>query len=274
MRKPIEKVDKSLIRRKEIEASTFFVTARYISAQIFEEIKSVFTYLSFFMLDKNSRMILLQIRKKGFVILKNYEFKEDIETIDRNCDYAKYKVDDLLSLPGSLRFKRLEKSNLFFETFRKNPYFKKLNFFYTFRLQNAVTMLSETREKDLEGRDIGVDDFFADYPHFDLYKRQLKVAIALTNVSKTNGPTEFIPHSSGYKLEVFRSYLSSWLALKKIVIGGKPFLPKDYYSKLKKKYGTELITMKKGDVLIFDSRTFHRATHLSSGFRKILWLYF
>jgi hypothetical protein len=274
MSKPIEKVDKSLIRSKEIEAATFFVILRYIISQLIEEIKSGLTYLSFFMLDSKSRKILCQVRRKGFLIIKNYEFLEDIDTINRNCDEAKEGVTDVLNLPGSIRFKRLEKFSSFFETFRKEAYFKKLNFFYTFRLSNAVTMLSETRAEDLKGRSISSDDFFADYPHFDLFKRQFKVAVALTNIKDINGPTEFIPYSSGYKTEVFRSYLSSWLSLKKIVIGGKPFLPENYYSKLKKKYGSELITMEKGDILIFDSRNFHRATHLSKGFRKILWLYY
>jgi len=270
----MEHTDRKTLRALEDSKRTIINLSRYCLSQGIEEFKALISYFFFYLLKKREKSLLLEIRRRGFVVIKGYDFGISIDELEINCDNAKAFSIDVLELPGSFRFKRLEKYNEVIKKITANSYLKKLNFFYTFRYQNSTAMLGETSLEDKKNRDIKRDDYFAGYPHFDLYIRQLKVAVALTEVSLENGPTEFIPYSSGYKFEIFSSYFSSWLALKKIVVGGKPFLPLGFYDSLKSRYKPELITKDRGDILIFDSRNFHKATPLIADKRKILWLYY
>ena len=54
----------------------------------------------------------------------------------------------------------------------------------------------------------------------------------------------------------------------------KPFLSNSFWDKSSKKFVSKKLTLKKGDLLIFDTRNLHKASKINNGERKILWFYF
>ena len=189
----------------------------------------------------------------------------------KECEASKKNCDDIIKLNGSIRFKRLEKFNHYIKTLTLNNDWIDLNYLYTNKKNAPVTMLSETKKI----QDLDIDtEIFADYPHFDIYRHQIKFALALTDIEIDNGPTEIFPKTSSYQFGAIISYFSSWLALNKIMKDTKPFLSNSFWKNFDKKFVSKKLTLKKGDLLIFDTRNIHRATKINNGERKILWFYF
>jgi hypothetical protein len=274
---PFEKsIDKVAQKKQEKTYLKSFYLLRYLVSQLFEESKHLFAKMLFNIYGKETKNILKTISKEGFVIKRNYLTKYQVDSLITELDKHENYIDDTLEIPGSIRLKRYEKHSHLISLMCNNFDWMKLNLLYNFRLNKSVSMRSITSEKSLKnGELIHEDDreAIADYPHFDLYKRQLKFAIALSDITEENGPTEFIKYSSNYHFEAFSSYFSSWLALKKITLKTKPFLNEGFYERKAKSKSSKII-LSKGDLFIFDSRNLHKATHLKKGMRDVLWFYY
>tara|TARA_B100000989_G_C19481900_1_gene445555 strand:- start:360 stop:725 length:366 start_codon:yes stop_codon:yes gene_type:complete len=121
-------------------------------------------------LSKTNKKILKTVSTDGYIIIKNFYSKNEIEVLKNELD----RVEDKIEIPGSVRLKRYEKFSSIVSAMCKNIDWVKLNFFYTFRLSNGVSMRSITSDKCLKsGKILNVSEreSIADYPHFDLYKR-------------------------------------------------------------------------------------------------------
>ena len=268
----LAKINFEHIRKREYfyVFSPYFIL--YLFDQIFNELKFYSIYIRIFFIEKKLRKYALNIKKNGYLILKSGYLYPNIELseIISECEKAKEKVENKLIMKGSIRYKRLENYSNLIKKLTTNKRWINLNYLYTSEKTVPVTMLSETTKIEREEN----TEIFADYPHFDIYKHQLKFVIALKDVDENNGPTEILPKTSSYKFSAFISYFSSWLALKKIIKDSKPFLSERFIKNIYKKNKSLNITLKKGDLLIFDTRNFHRATEITSGKRELLWFYF
>ena len=258
-------------KEKRLVFSIYFI--RYVFDQIINEINIRLIFFRMFFFEKEIKQCAIEIKRNGYIVLSSGYFYKNInlESTIQACNKIKNKCSDVLKLHGSIRYKRLEKYSSYIKSLTLNQRWIDLNYLYTFKKSIPVTMLSETKKINDELKDT---EIFAEYPHFDIYKHQLKMALALTDIEIDNGPTEILPRTSSYQFGALVSYFSSWLDLNKVTNDTKPFLSDKFIKKLYKNNITKKLTLRKGDLLIFDTRNFHKATKIFSGKREILWFYF
>ena len=258
-------------KEKRLVFSTYFI--RYVFDQIINEINIRLMFFRMFFFKKEIKQCAIEIKRNGYIILRSGYFNKNInlDSTIQECKKIKNKCSDVLKLKGSIRYKRLEKYSSYIKSLTLNQRWIDLNYLYTFKKSIPVTMLSETRKINDESK---VNEIFAEYPHFDIFKHQLKIALALTDIEIDNGPTEILPRTSSYQFGAFISYFSSWLALNRVTNDTKPFLSDKFIKKLYKNNKPKKLTLKKGELLIFDTRNFHKATKIFNGKREILWFYF
>ena len=169
-------------------------------------------------------------------------------------------------LSGSVRFRRPEKYSILFKALLRDFRWILVNLIYTGKFQGPVLMLSFTERMNDEAIEI-----FADHPHFDSYRHQLKVVLALSDVADHSGPTEFAAKSPKFHFRYWREYFSSWLSEHGYIEDKTKTISIDYFLK----FGTaKKAVISAGDIFLFDSRHLHRASELTQGNREILWFYF
>ena len=244
----------------------------YCFSQIFEELRLFILSITWILLPREKRNLLRCVKEKGYVVLNDALTKGEIELIRSDINknirplLSQKDVPGMSRRKGSVRLRRPEQISAPFLMLSRDFKWILLNFFYTGKFSGPVLMLSFTEKLDGEGIQI-----FADHPHFDSYRHQLKVVIALTDVNEANGPTEFAAISPNYHYPYWKEYYSSWLTEKKMRRDKTKTISDGYFNK----FGpTEKLTMSAGDIAIFDSRHLHRASCLSEGSRELLWFYF
>ena len=258
-------------KEKKLIFSIYFI--RYLLDQIINEVNNFLLFIRVYFFKNELKKYALKIKKYGYLVINSGYLYNDIniDTIIQECEGIKDKCSDVIKLEGSIRYKRLEKYSSYIQSLTVNKRWIDLNYLYTFKKNVPVTMLSETYKIPDDTKE---QEIFAEYPHFDIYKYQLKFALALTNIEIDNGPIEILPRTSSYQFGAFISYFSSWLAINKVMTDTKNFLSDKFIKKFYIISSPKKLTLKKGDLLIFDTRNFHKATKIISGERKILWFYF
>lgn len=169
----------------------------------------------------------------------------------------------MLAINGAFRIKGLEQLSELKKLLHVDKFERICSQSINLQKSDVTIMYSETAA-------IGQDAVFALHPHFDTYKHQLKVAIPLTDITPTNGPTEILVNSSKIHLRLLKYYFFSFLSLKKVIKNYKPMWDESYYTSFSKKV---LLTGKIGDCLLFDSRSLHKATLPVRDQRRLLWIY-
>ena len=215
--------------------------------------------------------LLREVKSKGYSILPSYYSESDIDTIK---DEIKKTLNErevnkiyVQEMPGSFRMKRMEKHSLSIKAMTQNFFWVLINFLYSLKLTVPVTMYSETKvtEKGMS--------LFAQQPHFDLFIHQLKIIIALDDVTESNGPTRILPYSLKFNFSLLKTYFKSFMTLKDD-LNDRVFISNLKYENLLKNKKEVKVLLKKGDVVFFDSRVVHRASPVLEGERKLLWFYF
>jgi hypothetical protein len=252
---------------------------KYLFAQVLEEIRFLLLKPLIFICPGRERRLLRELRKNGFVVIKNFYKPSEIASINRDIEKT---IRPLLStsyagvnaIPGSTRFRRPEKVSAFMKSLSRDIYWIALHALYNGYLSTPALMLSFTEKySPNESSQLSENEikFFASHPHFDSFKHEVKVVIALTNVDENSGPTEIAVGSSRYHFKYWQEYFSSWLAHRGMLESKTATISEDFYSQFKRH---EKILLSPGDAAIFDSRNIHRATPLTEGKRDLLWFYF
>jgi len=267
------------ITQRHGKFTAFALFAKYLCAQLFEELRYLLLKPLIYACPSKHRSLLLQLRKYGYVVVKGYYSEAEIAAINIEIDRS---IRPLLSeshpglskLPGSTRFRRPEKKSFLFKTLTREIYWIAIHALYIGALRAPVLMLSFTEHlESKDSSDILKSDqeFFADHPHFDSYKHELKVVVALSDVTEESGPTEIAISSSQYHLKYWREYFSSWLSHRGLMEDKTKTISKEFYQGI---FHLDKILLSAGDVALFDSRNIHRATRLIHGKRDLLWYYF
>jgi len=125
---------------------------------------------------------------------------------------------------------------------------------------------------------------FAEHWHCDQWFHQLKAVCVISGVAEENGATVVVRGSSKIDWHQFPAYYRQYLARSlgrdyKKLLNDAAFKKKDFYNlasigEREEKDGLVFASGSRGDLLLFDSRTFHRAGALKKGIREILWYYF
>lgn len=253
---------------------TWIFTPFFLIDLIFEELSIFLPLLSykFFGEIKASKNSYKEIRKSGFLVINKYLNHKKLKIIKDKINLLKTNLfkENLINkkeINGSVRYKFLIPPT---KEISKTINFRNLNSIYKkykFKKPSITWMESFTESIEID------QPIFASHPHIDSYRHQLKFVIALEDVDIENGPTEYLKSSQKLNFKLLVSYFLTWIYEKKIIRGKKQFLPSNVIKEYKKE-NKNLITLKKGDLFIFDSRGLHRGTEIFSGSRNLLWFYF
>ena len=221
---------------------------------------------------KSNIIELTTLRKNGYSIVNQFLNHDQVDKLnellfkERKLFYSRSSIQKK-ELEGSIRYRYLEApSNAAKDIVKYNELLK---IYSNYSLKRPKVSWMESFTKALNEDQL----IFAGHPHIDSYRHQLKFVIAMENVTIQNGPTEYLGGTQQFNIDILLSYFLTWIYEKRIVRGKKQFLPKKiikYYNSKQK----ELITMKKGDLSIFDSRGIHRGSEIKKGERHLLWFYF
>ena len=238
----------------EIGSRIFTLFPKYIIRQFFEELRY---YMFQFKHKKN--ITIKELLRDGFVKIENYLGIDEVNSLKAYIE-DNYKSE----LSNRRFFNKIRDINCsVISRLKLDPFLHECN--------KAVTN-SEVKPSALYTRTIKSDDDVnipASHVHFDSFKHELKVLIPLTNISKMNGPTEFLKGSQHYRFRYTKQYFVSWLKTRGYITENK--MNDISPSELKESI---FFTCNIGDIIIFDSRALHRATNIYLGERSIIWLYY
>ena len=133
---------------EEKQSTQVLWLCKYVCAQLFEEIRFCLLKPFLYFVPQKHRSLLLELRKRGYVIIKNYYDPSAIDSINREVDNVirPLLMNDypgLSVIPGSTRFKRPENISLLFRSLAREPYWIAINAIYTGSLRFPGLMLAE-----------------------------------------------------------------------------------------------------------------------------------
>ena len=239
----------------------------YLIHQILIELKFFLTrYILVYFLPQKIRNIILSLRVNGYCLMKEFY---SIETINCLENYLK-KIErlnlDLYEVKGTKKYRNLD-GNEFLRLFADKFQLIIINFCFSLKFNQASLKFLIT--KKIPGKN---QQILASHVHFDSFKNELKVMVPLSDVTDENAPTLILPKSGNYHFKFLKQYFVSWLQVHKFINENKEnTIPYDFLIKNKL---TKRMLLRKGDIIIFDSRFLHSASSIKKGYRSILWLYF
>ena len=192
----------------------------------------------------------------------------------------------MISGPGQVRIRHVDKYLSLLKRFSSDIYLIIFNFIFSGKLQLPSLMYTLNHDgtykhPTLTGKSTNP---YGGTWHLDQWHHQLKCLFLMTDVNETNGGTEIMEKSSAFNLSSYPAYKKQYLAsrlgskykmyLKSIGIGKNDFYNHDYISALSERKNKIFITGKKGDLILFDTRSYHKAPKIRAGVREILWYYF
>ena len=253
---------------KELNFKIIYLLPLYFTIQIINELRYSLFYIITFFLRGEIRKISLSLYHEGYYLYKNFYDKNKIRDLKNNLsDESSDLIKDLSYENKSFKkFSLNEKKQSIIYLFESNL-FKIINFIITSKYTKIPSVKYSINKKidSEEQHDV------ASHAHFDSYLHETKVLIALDDINENNGPTLFLPRSGNFKLKYFKQYFVSWLKVNNLINQNKTNLIG--LSELNKKSVIKFC-LKQGDAIIFDSRFLHRASHITEGERKVLWLYY
>jgi len=252
-------------------------------------------------LGKRKRLgtVLGQLYKEGIAVIPNYYSDEELVLIDQYCSKALKESEDkpadeilIARRGGSVRLKQLQKKYPLLRRFSEDIFIVFINIVFSLRIRfpNLIYSVTDTKAYQSVTEQEAKYLFGINY-HFDNYFHQLKAIVVLEDVRPENGPTSFIPNSSGIHWNQFNYFLFKYKGnkvkvkscntyktiqegLEKRVYDDSEFLENDFCESLIAKKTPQLITANRGSLVLFDTRNIHRATPPESGCRRLLWMYF
>jgi ectoine hydroxylase-related dioxygenase (phytanoyl-CoA dioxygenase family) len=148
-------------------------------------------------------------------------------------------------------------------------------------LQYQMTDSEEIKEAISQQKEVTL--FGGNY-HIDQIRHQLKVIVPLSVITTENGPTCFMLGSNRIVPSQYDYYLRKFQAKyykdqKDPTADVQPDiydndLAPESIPKLEATNEIVLVTGGPGDLVLFDTRTFHKASAIKEGTREVLWMYF
>lgn len=225
------------------------------------------------------RNTLKNLKENGYVIFKKYYSEEEVKQISDECNFQLNNiqiVDNIERIPGSIKLKNLGKNNFFFKKIQQNFFLKIIAIIYSFKLKlirnGALMIYSLTHDgsfknKNVEGSFKG--KMIAGDPHLDSPIHEIKAFVALNDIMISNGPFASIKKSNKFDINLMNNYLGMHKG-----IPNSEIINSNYVAKKSKISGIFKATVKKGDLVIIDTRSIHYASSLISGKREMLWFYY
>ena len=131
----------------------------------------------------------------------------------------------------------------------------------------SLTHDGSFKNKNVEGSFKG--KMIAGDPHLDSPIHEIKAFVALNDIMISNGPFASVKKSNKFDLNLMNNYLGMHKG-----IPNSEIINSNYVDKKSKISGIFKATVKKGDLVIIDTRSIHYASSLISGKREMLWFYY
>jgi len=225
-------------------------------------------------LDHN---ILKQLNTKGYAVVSNFFKTENLDDLVSRLDkfYLRPNKNDKNYRVGGARWQNIEKNfpevkKIFFDNKLIknicNSYFKNgVNNFKKIVYQHSYY---EKDLKNINKKQLGLGREW----HCDTWKNEIKLMLFCSNINEENGPLRVIPEShkiflNPVKLDYAKKILST--------IYPSKFDSDNLFFELNDfDYKSKVITGLKGDLAIFNTRCLHKASFITKGNRKVIWVYF
>ncbi len=230
---------------------------------------------------KKLKLIFLSFKEKGYCKVEKFYTNNEIQYLQNlllkdtsNYKEIENKNIDLEVKEGMMKIKHIENIKPEIKRFLNSLEFILISTFFYFKFKRCISILSLSQSGDnqiqgLKGKCI---EPIANIPHVDSFKPFLKGIIFLEDVNIENGPTAIYPKS------VTSKFIKEYTSLHKNK--DTQWSKENIYAFLSQnqkeiiKNDSKVLTGKKGDLALFDSRDIHWATDLKLGSRKVLHLYF
>lgn len=239
---------------------------------------------------------LKKLRTTGVAVIPRYYSEEELLVIDQCCSRALADAKDkppdpslIVRMPGSIRIKHLGLTDRLLRRFGLDIYILFINFVFQLRLIAPTLIYGVTHDGSFTSDAVPgkAEAVFGGNWHCDQWFHQLKAIIPLDDINLENGPLNYIPGSSGIYWEQFSYYLEKYMynkgnpetrAMLQKRHEAMPYdispLDSSFAERMVVKNGSYLATAKRGDLILFDTRNIHSALVPTSGYRRLLWMYF
>lgn len=243
-------------------------------------------------LPKRFADVLASLRKDGTAHFPGYYSEEEMQLIEACCNKAldsavgdKSELCTIARMPGSIRLVNLDKSLPLLRRFSHDAFAILVNLFFSGKMKWPAAMFGVTHDGSYDHPAVPgkAEEPFGGHYHVDQWFHQMKALTVLDDVSMDNGPLAYIPNTSGIHWARLDNYYTKFCyqMLPKDKRGGgddvkynSHGLDEEFYRKVEAEKGVKYGTVKRGDLLLFDTRSLHYATNLKSGKRRVLWFYF
>lgn len=258
------------------------------------------------LLGKRHGKIFNDLRTQGYSRIPNYFSEEEMLIFDtqgkaalrESANYGDLDVHDkeggmgVMRKPGHIKIRHIDKKFPVLRRLSRDPYHILINVLFCLKFKFPSVMYFITHDGSFKDPSVpaktGDDDapakFGAGYWHIDLWRHTLKFFTPLKDIKLENGPTEIIPGSSGIQWDCLVNYFDKYYSTDK---SKKPLYLKKVQrersivafdealvEKKRAQLDTAFFTANRGDLIIFDSRSLHRATNIQKGDRHIMWFYY
>jgi hypothetical protein len=241
--------------------------------------------------------VLDDVRRHGVARIPAYFSEAELRTLENDLDDAVKSCADrpngvvgrqmvIQRDPGMMRIKHIGEISPLAARFGRDWYTIFLNLVFAGRFNVPAMVYAVTHDGSGSGHAPAgkAEHPYADYWHYDHWTHQLKAVCLLTDVSEENGATVVIDASSAIDWHLFSAYHRQYLAS---VLGRKyrqllrdedlqkaEFYDNDHIEKRFREGRAVYCSGQRGDLLLFDSRSMHKAGAMKRGVRKLLWYYF
>ncbi len=236
-------------------------------------------FFSILCFNKQLRYCIFELKKNGYVIIPKYFSDKLLTKIHDECLFFLNNielVDNIEKIAGSIKLKNIGRKSFFLKSIQQNYFLKILAIIYSFKIKlirnGALLIYSFTHDgknkiKNIEGSFNG--KMIAGDPHLDSPIHELKAFVALHNIGEENGPFVSIRSSNKFN----KNLITNYLGMRKAIPNSEK-INIEYVNKLKQNSTIFYGTVKKGDLVIIDTRSIHYASSLKEGSRELLWFYY
>lgn len=257
----------------------FYYKYRIFIAEFFWQCR-IFLALIIFKNNNTNLKCIKDLKNNGVTVLSGYLNATEIDLINNECDKVLDNTDNLdqfsvEKIEGSIKVKDLGRKINFFNKMQNNFFLKIIAFIYMFKFKTlrrgALMIYSLTHDgcykhSSVPGSFSG--EMLAGNPHIDSPFHGIKAFIALEDIKMENGPFTSIKNSS-YNELLLNHYTNMLLGIKH-----SETINKELLISIIKSNETFYSLVKKGDLVITDTRNIHFASSLKKGIRKLLWYYY
>ena len=235
--------------------------------------------------SKSSRA-LDDLKNFGVAVVPNFYTEKKVSEIKSKCldllDQLNSSKDDRIDIekvPNQIKIKGLHKINKYFKSIGRDFKTSLITLAYHLSLSKPYLIYNfyhdGKSDHNIFGEEGKKTETIAGILHIDSYLHQLRMCVALEDVTKENGPT--LCYKNSMNLNVIKeNHLN--IALERFKFHNDKnighHINDEKMKHLENNTQKVYITAKKGDLILLDLKTAHCQTLLKKGERHLLWFFF